>query len=173
MGIIAAQSIGEPGTQLTMRTFHTGGVFTGELAEQVRAPFNGVLRFPKSIRAKPTRTRHGEEALILEENIKIDLYSYDAIKSKMELKQGTVLFLSDNEQFTEKQVIGEASARGNLITERMTKDLSGMISGEVYFSDLSVEEKIDRQGNVTLTTSRGGLLWILAGDVYNLSLIHI
>lgn len=168
VGIIAAQSIGEPGTQLTMRTFHTGGVFTGELAEQVRAPFNGVLRFPKSIRAKSTRTRHGEEALILEENIKIDLYSYDAIKSKMELKQGTVLFLSDNEQFTEKQVIGEASARGNLITERMTKDLSGMISGEVYFSDLSVEEKIDRQGNVTLTTSRGGLLWILAGDVYNI-----
>jgi DNA-directed RNA polymerase subunit beta' len=29
VGIIAAQSIGEPGTQLTMRTFHTGGVFTG------------------------------------------------------------------------------------------------------------------------------------------------
>ena len=168
VGIIAAQSIGEPGTQLTMRTFHTGGVFTGELAEQVRAPFNGLLRFPKSIRAKPTRTRHGEEALILEESIKIDLYDYEAIRSKMELKQGTVLFLSDNEQFTEKQVIGEVSARGNLITERMTKDLSSMISGEVYFSDLSVEEKIDRQGNVTLTTSQGGLLWILSGDVYNI-----
>ena len=30
VGIIAAQSIGEPGTQLTMRTFHTGGIFTGE-----------------------------------------------------------------------------------------------------------------------------------------------
>ena len=29
VGIIAAQSIGEPGTQLTMRTFHTGGVATG------------------------------------------------------------------------------------------------------------------------------------------------
>lgn len=38
VGIIAAQSIGEPGTQLTMRTFHTGGVFTGEVAEQQRAP---------------------------------------------------------------------------------------------------------------------------------------
>ena len=42
VGIIAAQSIGEPGTQLTMRTFHTGGVFTGELAEQIKAPFNGI-----------------------------------------------------------------------------------------------------------------------------------
>jgi DNA-directed RNA polymerase subunit beta' len=168
VGIIAAQSIGEPGTQLTMRTFHTGGVFTGELAEQIRAPFDGVLRLPQSLRARSTRTRHGEEALILEESIKIDLYSYDAVKSKMEFKQGTILFISDNEQFKKLQVIGEISARGNLITERVTKDLSTNISGEVYFSDLLVEEKIDRQGNITLTTSQGGLLWILAGDVYNI-----
>jgi DNA-directed RNA polymerase subunit beta' len=168
VGIIAAQSIGEPGTQLTMRTFHTGGVFTGELAEQIRAPFNGLLRLPKSIRAKPTRTRHGEEALILEESVKIDLYNYQAVKSKMEFKQGTILFLSDNEQFKESQVIGEISARGNLITEKVTKDLSTTISGEVYFSNLAVEEKIDRQGNSTLTTSQGGLIWILSGDVYNL-----
>nr|BDA99297.1 RNA polymerase beta'' subunit [Cryptomonas sp. NIES-3952] len=168
VGIIAAQSIGEPGTQLTMRTFHTGGVFTGELAEQIRAPFSGVLRLPQSIRARSTRTRHGEEALILEESIKIELYSYNATKSKMEFKQGTILFLSDNEEFQEKQVIGEISARGNLITERVTKDLSSNISGEVYFSDLLVEEKIDRQGNITVTTSQGGLIWILAGDVYNI-----
>lgn len=168
VGIIAAQSIGEPGTQLTMRTFHTGGVFTGELAEQIRAPFSGVLRFPQSTRARPTRTRHGEEALILEESIKIELVSYDSKKSKMEFKQGTLLFISDNEEFREKQVIGEISARGNLITERVTKDLPTSISGEVYFSNLSVEERIDRQGNSTLTTSQGGLIWILAGDVYNI-----
>jgi DNA-directed RNA polymerase subunit beta' len=168
VGIIAAQSIGEPGTQLTMRTFHTGGVFTGELAEQIRAPFDGILRVPKSIRAKPTRTRHGEEALILEESIKLEVRSFNSTKSKIELKQGTILFLSDNEQFNEKQVIGEISARGNIITERVTKDLSADISGEVYFSALNIEEKIDRQGNVILSTSQGGLVWILAGDVYNI-----
>jgi len=168
VGIIAAQSIGEPGTQLTMRTFHTGGVFTGELAEQIRAPFDGVLRFPQSIRARATRTRHGEEALILEESIKIEFYTYDSKKSKMEFKQGTILFISDNEEFRNKQVIGEISARGNLITERVTKDLPTTISGEVCFSDLSVEEKVDRQGNITVTTSQGGLIWILSGDVYNI-----
>jgi DNA-directed RNA polymerase subunit beta' len=168
VGIIAAQSIGEPGTQLTMRTFHTGGVFTGELAEQIRAPFSGMIRFPQSIRARSTRTRHGEEALILEESIKIDLYNYDAKKFKMELKQGTILFLSDNGEFKHNDVIGEVSARGNLITERATKDLVTNISGEVYFSDLLVEEKIDRQGNITLTTSQGGLIWLLAGDVYTI-----
>ena len=43
VGIIAGQSIGEPGTQLTLRTFHTGGVFTGGTAEHVRAPSNVKL----------------------------------------------------------------------------------------------------------------------------------
>ena len=33
VGIIAAQSIGEPGTQLTMRTFHTGGVAGGDITQ--------------------------------------------------------------------------------------------------------------------------------------------
>ena len=58
VGIIAAQSIGEPGTQLTMRTFHTGGVFTGELAEQIKAPFSGIIRLPKNIKSRLIRTRH-------------------------------------------------------------------------------------------------------------------
>jgi DNA-directed RNA polymerase subunit beta' len=61
VGIIAAQSIGEPGTQLTMRTFHTGGVFTGEVARQVQAPFDGVVRFSKKLRTRGVRTRHGED----------------------------------------------------------------------------------------------------------------
>lgn len=170
VGIIAAQSIGEPGTQLTMRTFHTGGVFTGELAEQIRSPFDGIIRLPKSIKARLTRTRHGEEALILEESIKLDLFNYTNIKSKLEFKQGTILLVNDNEQLRKNQIIGEISARGNLITEKVTKDLSSTLSGEVYFSNLSIEEKIDRQGNKTLTSTDGGLLWILAGDVYTLSL---
>ena len=35
VGVIAAQSIGEPGTQLTMRTFHTGGIFTADPSRQI------------------------------------------------------------------------------------------------------------------------------------------
>ena len=47
VGIIAAQSIGEPGTQLTMRTFHTGGVFTGEVEVQLKAKVDGIIRYGK------------------------------------------------------------------------------------------------------------------------------
>ena len=45
IGIIARQSIGEPGTQLTLRTFHHDGVFTGGTVEHVRAPSNGKIKF--------------------------------------------------------------------------------------------------------------------------------
>ena len=74
VGIIAAQSIGEPGTQLTMRTFHTGGVFTGELAEQIKAPFNGILRLPKNLRSRLIRTRHGQEAIVLRSELQTISY---------------------------------------------------------------------------------------------------
>jgi DNA-directed RNA polymerase subunit beta' len=168
VGIIAAQSIGEPGTQLTMRTFHTGGVFTGELAEQIKAPFSGIIRLPKNLRSRLIRTRHGQEAIVLEASYKLSLYNYQLNEKKIEFTQGTILFINDNEQFREGQVIGEISTKTNLITERATKDLLTESSGEVFFSDLTAEERIDRQGNVTTKTGKGGLVWILSGEVHTL-----
>ncbi len=48
VGIIAAQSIGEPGTQLTMRTFHIGGVVKGEVAaSEVKTKKGGVVRYER------------------------------------------------------------------------------------------------------------------------------
>src|SRR6202043_2472823 len=48
VGIIAAQSIGEPGTQLTMRTFHIGGVVKGEVvASEVKAKKGGLIRYER------------------------------------------------------------------------------------------------------------------------------
>jgi len=51
IGVIAAQSIGEPGTQLTMRTFHIGGAASRTaVASQVEAKSNGVVRFNPQMR---------------------------------------------------------------------------------------------------------------------------
>jgi len=168
VGIIAAQSIGEPGTQLTMRTFHTGGVFTGELAEQIKAPFNGIIKIPKNLRSRLIRTRHGQEATVLEASYKLSLYDSQSNEKRIEFTQGTILFINDNEQFQEGQVIGEISTKTNPITERATKDLLTESSGEVFFSELTAEERVDRQGNVTTKTGKGGLIWILSGEVHNL-----
>ncbi len=49
VGIIAAQSIGEPGTQLTMRTFHTGGVASTVIQRSIKSPVNGKLIFRKEL----------------------------------------------------------------------------------------------------------------------------
>lgn len=43
VGIIAAQSIGEPGTQLTMRTFHIGGIASAGLSPQIISDYDGIL----------------------------------------------------------------------------------------------------------------------------------
>ncbi|NP_050740.1 RNA polymerase beta'' subunit (chloroplast) [Guillardia theta] len=168
VGIIAAQSIGEPGTQLTMRTFHTGGVFTGELAEQIRAPFNGIIRYPKNLKIRIIRTRHGNEGVILDENYKLNILNQRGEKTRLEFKQGTTLFISDNEEFKKGQIIGETKSRSTLVTEKATRDLVTETSGEVIYTNLNIENKIDRQGNSTLITNKGGLLWILKGDVYNI-----
>src|SRR5690606_18071556 len=45
VGIIAAQSIGEPGTQLTMRTFHLGGIASAALSPELLSDENGVAIF--------------------------------------------------------------------------------------------------------------------------------
>jgi DNA-directed RNA polymerase subunit beta' len=51
IGILAGQSIGEPGTQLTMRTFHTGGIFTSETRQQIVSPKEGIIKFSKILKS--------------------------------------------------------------------------------------------------------------------------
>ena len=62
VGILAAQSIGEPGTQLTMRTFHTGGVFSGALSEELKAPYSGRIKYKSSIQGALFRSANGQVA---------------------------------------------------------------------------------------------------------------
>lgn len=66
IGIIAGQSIGEPGTQLTMRTFHTGGIFTSETNQQLNSPITGTIEFSKILKTSKLRTNRGENVLLTE-----------------------------------------------------------------------------------------------------------
>jgi len=181
IGIIAAQSIGEPGTQLTMRTFHTGGVFTGEVAKQERAPFPGTVKF-KNLRTRAFRTRHGEEALVAENNGKL-VFEGDGfeegksgaknqkLKIELAIVQGSTLMVKDGQRAIPGQVLAEVPIVGRAArktTEKVTTDVASDLAGEAKFADLVPEEKTDRQGNTTRTASKGGLIWILSGEVYNL-----
>ena len=65
VGVIAAQSIGEPGTQLTLRTFHVGGTASNIAAEsQINAKFEGVIEF-ENVRTVPFKTEEGDVQVVL------------------------------------------------------------------------------------------------------------
>ena len=65
VGVIAAQSIGEPGTQLTLRTFHVGGTASNIAAEsQINAKFEGVIEF-ENVRTVPFTTEEGPVEVVL------------------------------------------------------------------------------------------------------------
>ena len=87
IGIIAAQSIGEPGTQLTMRTFHTGGVFSGDLTRQIRAPFQGTLTYRNSKNANLVRTLHGERSFRINENLTIYIENIKGVRTSINLPE--------------------------------------------------------------------------------------
>ncbi|MEL7520737.1 MAG: DNA-directed RNA polymerase subunit beta'', partial [Cyanobacteria bacterium J06553_1] len=170
VGIIAAQSIGEPGTQLTMRTFHTGGTFTGELAPQIRAKRNGTIRVNQdNINARPFRTRHGEDALMMEANSQIAIET-NGKEYSVSLPQGAILFAQEGDEISKGDMIAEmpSTSRVRKVTEKASKDVTSDLSGEVIFDGLVQEEKTDRQGNMTRLAQRGGLIWVLSGEVYNL-----
>ncbi len=65
VGVIAAQSIGEPGTQLTLRTFHQGGTAGSAAAESsIKAKADGVIEFD-DLRSIPTKDQEGNDCEIV------------------------------------------------------------------------------------------------------------
>lgn len=174
VGIIAAQSIGEPGTQLTMRTFHTGGVFTGEVARQIKADCDGKIKFGKGLSTRTVRTRHGDEREQVETTGDLLLIPAKGEKTKSEqishnLTVGSLLPIKKGDTVKKGQLLAEvALVKLQRSTEKAAKDVASHLAGEVLFADLIPEEKTDRQGNTTRIAQRPGLLWILSGEVYNL-----
>jgi DNA-directed RNA polymerase subunit beta' len=176
VGIIAAQSIGEPGTQLTMRTFHTGGVFTGEVAQQVRSKIDGTVKLPRKLKTRTYRTRHGEDALYVEANgiLLLEPTKVGDVtpeNQEVHLTQGSTLYVFDGIKVKQGQLLAEVALGGRTTrtnTEKAVKDVASDLAGEVQFAEVVPEQKTDRQGNTTTTAARGGLIWILSGEVYNL-----
>ncbi len=170
IGIIAAQSIGEPGTQLTMRTFHTGGVFKGSGAmKSVEAGVNGKVK--SSIKTRELRTRNGDivQVSIYESDIEI---VGDKKTEKCHIPAGATIHFTDGMEVKKGFKLAEyepvSSGDGSRLTEKATKDITSDLSGEVYFEDFVADEKKDRQGNISRTANKNGIVWVIGGDVYNL-----
>jgi len=159
VGILAGQSIGEPGTQLTMRTFHTGGIFTSEARQQIISPVNGIIRFSKFLETVVLRTNRGEDVLVTKNSGSLilipDSFSYPI--NKIELSRNTILFPKHNQYIQKDTVIGEL-INTNKQLKREIKPILAYTSGEIIIPKLKT--KLNSLNN-------NKLLWLLSGELFN------
>jgi DNA-directed RNA polymerase subunit beta' len=96
VGIIGAQSIGEPGTQLTMRTFHIGGTVVRDIEEsQIRAKRAGIAKFT---RLKVVKNDEGQQ-VVLTRNGEISLLDPKGRElEKYEIPAGAYLMVDENQE---------------------------------------------------------------------------
>ena len=110
VGIIAAQSIGEPGTQLTLRTFHVGGIADVSKTEsELVSKFDGVLEFD-GIRTTVQKDEMGEEQnIILSRTGEIRIKDVETGKLfvSQHIPYGSTLFVKDKQKITKGDKICE------------------------------------------------------------------
>ena len=167
VGIIAAQSIGEPGTQLTMRTFHTGGVFTTEPSRQIRAQFSGKIIFSKMLKTQITRTQYGEIAYISENEGSVNLITYENLIIELNVFPRTVIFVKNNSFVRKNDILFELSSKTRKVGgEKAFKYVYANKSGEIYLENTKLQEPnlIDKS---ILKNKSNCLLWIFSGQVFN------
>nr|UFP91553.1 RNA polymerase beta'' subunit [Selaginella erythropus] len=130
VGIMAGQSIGEPGTQLTLRTFHTGGIFTGDIARNIRTPFTGTIMFNANS-VHPTRTRHGHPAWICDDDLSVFIGNeYEA--RHLTIPSQSLILVRNNQHVESKQVIAEVRATTPISRERVHKYIHSNLYGEMH-----------------------------------------
>ena len=159
VGILAGQSIGEPGTQLTMRTFHTGGIFTSEARQQILSPFNGIVRFYKTLKTVLLRTNRGEDVLVTKNSGSLILIPDDKNHDlvQIEVLRNTILFPKNNQYISKDTVIGELININKQIKTEI-KPILSPVSGEIFMPRL--KQKIN-------LLNKNKLIWILSGQLYN------
>nr|QJX65554.1 RNA polymerase beta'' subunit [Cipadessa cinerascens] len=162
VGIISGQSIGEPGTQLTLRTFHTGGVFTGGTAEHVRAPSNGKIKFNEDL-VHPTRTRHGHPAFLCYIDLYVIIESED-IMHNVSIPPKSFLLVQNDQYVESEQVIAEIRAGAYTLNfkERVRKHIYSDSEGEMHWSTDVYHAPEFTYSNIHLLPKTSHL-WILSG----------
>ncbi len=109
VGIIAAQSIGEPGTQLTMRTFHTGGVAGQDITQGLpRVEELFEARIPKG-KAEISHIDGIVEVIAGDAGRKVKVTSREAFDSPLELPKGVELLAAAGDMVEVNQVVAKAA----------------------------------------------------------------
>ena len=160
VGIIAGQSIGEPGTQLTMRTFHTGGIFTSEFSKQLKSPSNGLIKFSKKIKTLILRTNKGETVRVTKNSGYLSLIpeKLNSNLIQIDIIRNTILFVKNNQYIRKNDVIGELITNTKQIRTELVPIMS-MNAGEIFIPNLKIKTE-------SKNIAKNQLLWLFSGQLY-------
>ncbi|MCK4465087.1 MAG: DNA-directed RNA polymerase subunit beta', partial [Bacteroidales bacterium] len=144
VGVIAAQSIGEPGTQLTLRTFHVGGTASNITAESsIISKFNGIAEIEelRSVAKKDETGKKMEivisrlaEMRIIDKNTNIALSNYN-------IPYGSRLYVKNRDEVKKNDLICEWDPYNAVIISEST----GKISFEHVIDNVTFREESDEQ----------------------------
>lgn len=167
VGVLAAQSIGEPGTQLTMRTFHTGGVFSGDVIEEINAPIDGIVKYENPLQGTLIRTLYGKIAFLTKNKGNFSI-SNTKTNINFSIPISTILFVRQKETIYKKQLLAEYSSTFSKKTKGIKEkyNINSNFEGQVYFENVLLLITFGKKGDITKTALRLGSIWVLAGNIY-------
>lgn len=159
IGIIAAQSIGEPGTQLTMRTFHLGGIASAGLSPELISEHDGILVY-MDLRVVQNEEGHwlalnknGSLQVVRDEGRSLEDYkkllrnkSIEPLQS-FTVELGTKILFADNTKVKKKTKVGQWEQHSSpIICER-----PGYVKYEDLVEGISLQREVNKQtGQVEL-----------------------
>jgi DNA-directed RNA polymerase subunit beta' len=137
VGVIAAQSIGEPGTQLTMRTFHVGGAAQVSVQSFIESNFDGTIK----MRNKNVMTNSAGENIVMVRTMAVIIVDQDGTTEHAvhRLQYGSRLKVEDGD----KVVRGQRIAEWDPYTRPILTEVEGAIGFEDLVDGVSMSEAVD------------------------------
>ena len=149
VGVIAAQSIGEPGTQLTLRTFHVGGVAGGAAVDSsITAKYDGKLVFTDLRTITRINDAGEKENVVVSRSTEVRVvdentgYTY----SQYDIPYGAVLYKADGEKVVKGDLICDWDAYNaiTIVETAGTIKYEHMIEGVTYREEIADEFSVNR-----------------------------
>ena len=138
IGVIAAQSIGEPGTQLTMRTFHIGGAASRTAAaSQVEAKSNGTVRFTSQMRY--VTNPKGEKIVISRTGEVLVTDDNERERERHKVPYGATLTVADGTELRAGQMLASWDPH----TRPIITEYGGLVRFEHVEEGVTVAKQID------------------------------
>ncbi|WPU95608.1 DNA-directed RNA polymerase subunit beta' [Mucilaginibacter sabulilitoris] len=143
VGVIAAQSIGEPGTQLTLRTFHVGGTASNIAAEsQINARFDGIIEF-ENVRTVEYNTEEGKVDVVLGRSGEFRIIEQGSNKVIVtnNIPYGSYLYVKDGS----KIVKGDRICSWDPYNAVIISEFAGLTQFEAVLEGITFREESDEQ----------------------------